>query len=252
MYGKCWYKEERMRTLVRLFFGLTLSGITVWSAFAQEGRKFEFKDEASGKESKVFGSIVGMWHIDKDGSKHVYAVDGRSGQGLLSQKAGENATAFFGEKSSEFLRHIAAYKEFPLTICRGYESFRNGTLILSFKAVSGKDDQAAGIAFHIREKGEYLAIRANALENNLVLFKFEKGKRSSLQWIDKVPPPTGGWHTLKVAIKGKKIEGFLDDRKYIDYEHNEPISGRIGLWSKADSYVFFDNFIVEQKTGKRR
>ena len=88
---------------------------------------------------------------------------------------------------------------------------------------------------------------ANALENNLVLFKFEKGKRSSLQWVKDVPTPSSQWHTLKVMIRGKKIEEHIDDRKYIDYKHHEPISGKIGLWSKADSYVFFDNFIVEQK-----
>jgi len=237
-----------MKRLARLFFGLTLSGITAWSAFAQEGRKFEFKDEAPGKESEVFGSIVGIWHIAKDGSKHVYAVDGRSGQGLLSQKAEENAKALFGEKSSEFLKHIAAYKEFPLTICKEYPTFKNGTLVVSFKAVSGAEDQAAGIAFNIGQNGEYLAIRANALENNLVLFKFEKGyRRSSLQWISDVPTPSNQWHTLKVTIRGKKIEGYLDDKKYIDYVHHEPIDGKIGLWSKADSYVYFDNFIVEQK-----
>lgn len=38
-----------------------------------------------------------------------------------------------------------------------------------------------------------------------------------------------------------------DGKKYIDYTFKEEIAGRIGLWSKADSYAFFDNYIVEQK-----
>ena len=35
--------------------------------------------------------------------------------------------------------------------------------------------------------GDYLTIRANPLENNLVLWKFEKGKRSSVTWIRNTP-----------------------------------------------------------------
>jgi hypothetical protein len=236
-----------MKRFVTIFLGLILSGIIVWSAFAREGRKFEFKNESTGKESIMFSSIIGLWHIDKEGSRHVYAVDGRNQQGLLSPKVEENVKALFGDKSSEFLNRIRAYKEFPLTICREYPMLNNGTLIVSFKAIGGREDQAAGIAFNIRPNGEYLAVRANALENNLVLFAFEKGKRASRQWVENTPTTSNQWHTLKVTIKGKLIEGYLDDKKYIEYEHNEPVSGKIGLWSKADSYVFFDNFTVEEK-----
>jgi hypothetical protein len=229
------------------FIGLPLLGMIVFPVFAVESSKFDFKNEIPGTDSKAFNAIVGTWHIDKDGPHVVYAVDGRRLQAGLSPGAAEHAKKMFGEKSAEFLKGIQPLKDFPLTISKEYPDFKNGILTVSFKAISGKEDQAAGLAFNIKQTGEYLAIRANALENNLVLFKFEKGKRSPLQWIDRVSPPTAGWHMLKVIIKGMKIEGFLDDKKYIDYEHGEPISGRIGLWSKADSYVLFDKFMVEPK-----
>ena len=32
-----------------------------------------------------------------------------------------------------------------------------------------------------------------------------------------------------------------------DYAWKEDIGGKVGLWSKADSYVFFDNFMVETR-----
>ena len=35
--------------------------------------------------------------------------------------------------------------------------------------------------------GDYLTIRANPLENNLALWKFEEGKRSSVTWIRNTP-----------------------------------------------------------------
>ena len=73
----------------------------------------------------------------------------------------------------------------------------------------------------------------------------ERGKRSSVRWIRNVKTPSGTWHTLKVAINGKNIKGYVNDKLYLDYDYNEKIDGKIGLWSKADSYVYFDDFLIE-------
>lgn len=222
--------------------------LSVGIACAAGIRKHTFEKETFGAESKSFISFVGNWHIDRDGSRQVYAVDGRKWeQGLLASGVDDKARRLYGERSAEFLGNLEAYKYFPLTILRDVPDFRNGTMSVSFMGVSGRIDQAAGIAFNIKPNGDYLVVRANALENNLVLFKMEGGKRSSEQWIRNVPTPSNVWHTLKVVINGKKIEGYLDNRKYIDDTRKEGIDGRIGLWSKADSYVFFDDFTVETK-----
>jgi hypothetical protein len=87
-------------------------------------------------------------------------------------------------------------------------------------------------------------VRANPLENNLVLWKFEKGKRSSVKWIRNTPTPSRTWHELKVRISGTKIEGYLNGKLYLEHALAQPVSGRVGLWSKADSYVFFDGYTV--------
>lgn len=236
-----------MKTLGKLLMGVTMFGIMFSSVVALESKKFDFNNETLGAESKAFSALVGDWRIDKDGSKLVYAVDGRRRVPGLSAGADGRARDLYGEKSAEFLKGIEPLKEYPLTVCKEFPHFKKGTLTVSFKAISGKGDQAAGIAFNIRQSGEYLAIRANALENNLGLFKFETGKRSPLQWAQDVPPPEKGWHILKVVIKKKKIEGYLDDKKYIDYTYDDTIDGRIGLWSKADSSVFFTNFTVQSE-----
>ena len=235
-----------MDTLRKLLIGFAVSMIIVLPVFGRETSKIDFQADTFGQESKAFRSIIGIWHIDKDGPKQVYAVDGRKWEkGKLSQGAGDKAGELYGKKGGEFIRNIETYGEFPLSVYKDIDNFNNVIISVSFNAISGKEDQAAGIAFNIRENGTYLAVRANALENNLVLFSFAKGKRSSLQWIENVPPPSGGWHTLKVVIKGSKIEGYIDDKKYIDYTYKENISGRIGLWSKADSYVYFDSFVAQ-------
>jgi hypothetical protein len=98
--------------------------------------------------------------------------------------------------------------------------------------------------FNLKPNGDYLTIRANPLENNLVLWKFEKGKRSSVKWIRNTPTATRQWHDLKVQIAGTKVAGYLDGKLHLEHVLPEPVSGRIGLWSKADSHVYFDDFTV--------
>jgi hypothetical protein len=49
-----------------------------------------------------------------------------------------------------------------------------------------------------------------------VLWKFEKGKRSSVKWIRNTPTPTKQWHDLKVRIAGAKVEGYLDGKLYLE------------------------------------
>jgi hypothetical protein len=113
-----------------------------------------------------------------------------------------------------------------------------------FKGIAGRIDQAAGIIFNVKPNGDYLILRANCLENNLVLFKYEHGKRSQIKWIRDTPTPSRQWHDLKLEVAGKHIKGYLDGKPDIDYELPGPVSGKIGVWSKADSVVYFDDYRV--------
>ncbi len=194
---------------------------------------------------KYFASIVGFWHVDRDGKNTVYAVDGRKwARGTLSSNVAEKAKALYGERYAEFLDNVQAYKYFPLSVYKGIENFTSGEISVRFKAISGRIDRAAGIAFNIKKNGDYLVIRANPLENNIVAFRLKNGRRSVVQWIRNVRTLSGVWHTLRVVIKGNKVEGYLNGKKYINLNLKKPVSGRIGLWSKADSFVFFDDFKV--------
>jgi hypothetical protein len=64
------------------------------------------------------------------------------------------------------------------------------------------------------------------------------------------PTPTRTWHDLKVRIAGKKVEGYLDGKLYLEHDLPVPVAGRIGLWSKADSYVYFDDYSVMPVDGQ--
>src|SRR5262245_60687267 len=57
---------------------------------------------------------------------------------------------------------------------------KDGSVNVRFKTISGKIDQAAGLVWRFRDSGNYYIVRANALEDNVVLYKVEKGERASL------------------------------------------------------------------------
>ena len=123
--------------------------------------------------------------------------------------------------------------------------FREGTITVRFKGVDGRIDQAAGILFNVQPNGDYLTLRANPLEDNLVLWQYVKGRRSSVKWIRNTPTPSGQWHEMKLTVKGNQVEGWLNGKLALTHELPKPVSGRVGLWSKADSVVYFDDYRVE-------
>jgi hypothetical protein len=212
-------------------------------AFAQQQVKVDFSNETVGAEPKAFLSVVGNWRVEQEGAKKVLAVDGRQWkEGQSSAGVADKARALYGDRYAEFLDRVQAYAYFPYAVAKDIQNFRNGELAVRFEGISGRIDQGAGILFNLKPNGDYLTIRANPLENNLVLWKFEKGKRSSVKWIRNTPTPTRQWHDLKVRIVGPKVEGYLDGKLYLEHALAEPVDGRVGLWSKADSYVFFDGF----------
>ena len=112
------------------------------------------------------------------------------------------------------------------------------------RAIAGRIDQAAGIAFDVGKDGSYWGVRANALEDNLLFFKVERGKRSILENIRNVQTATRAWHTLEVAIAGTSLVARLDGKERLKRTLERAPLGRCGLWSKADSKVLFDDFSV--------
>ena len=228
-------------TLITLYFMLSCN------LFAENRTIIiNFNNETAFAGSKEFVSFVGYWHIDKDGKNLTYAVDGRKWeQGLLAEGIVDKAKGLYGDRYAEFLDNLEAYKYFPLSIYKNIKKFSEGTISVKFKSISGRIDQAGGIAFDIKRNGNYLVVRANPLENNLVLFRLKNGRRSAVKWVRRVGTKSKVWHNLKVEIKGKTIKGYVNDKLYLKYKNRDKISGKIGLWSKADSYVFFDDLVVK-------
>jgi hypothetical protein len=231
-------------TITMAVAGVSLAASLLY-ANAGPSLKIDFSDETAGAEPKSFLSVVGVWRIETEGNNKVLAVDGRQWkEGQTAAGVADKARALYGDRYAEFLDRVQAYAYFPYTVAKDVADFRKGEISVRFEGISGRIDQGAGILFDLKPNGDYLTIRANPLENNLVLWKFEKGKRSSVKWIRNTPTATRQWHDLKVRIAGTKVEGYLDGKLYLEHVLPQPVAGRVGLWSKADSHVYFDDYTV--------
>jgi hypothetical protein len=206
----------------------------------------KFDAEIVGAEPRSFSAAVGSWINVEENGNRVLSVDGtRWARGQVSAGLADKARALYGARYAEFLDNVKAYAFFPIAVFNEVEDFRNGTITLRFKGVAGRIDQAAGILFDLKPNGDYLALRANPLEDNVVLWKYERGKRSSIKWIRDTPTPTAQWHTLALNIRnGTRVEGLLNGKLVLTHTLERPVSGRVGLWSKADSVVYFDDYSV--------
>jgi len=212
---------------------------------AAQPTKIDFSDETVGAEPKSLVPVVGFWRIENENGKKVLAVDGRQWkEGQSSAGIADKARALYGERYAEFLDRVQVYAYFPYVVAPDVQNFTDGEITVRFEGLSGRIDQGASILFNLKPNGDYLTIRANCLENNLVLWKFENGKRSSVKWVRNTPTATHEWHALKVRVSGAKVEGYLDGKLYLEHTLAQPVTGRIGLWSKADSHMYFSDYTV--------
>lgn len=224
--------------------GAALAG-TAPAAFAEEMR-IDFSSETVGAAPVSFAAVVGHWLIGADGDNKVLIVDGKKWEkGQTAAGVGEQARALYGERYAEFLDNVKAYAYYPFAIAKGMNDFRQGEISFRFKGIDGRIDQAAGILFDLKPNGDYFSLRANCLENNLVLWTVKQGKRTSVDWVRDVPTATRQWHDLKLVVKDKKVEGYLDGKLYLTHTLDQPVSGKVGIWSKADSEVYFNDFAVK-------
>jgi len=70
-----------------------------------------------------------------------------------------------------------------------------------------------------------------------------KRQTSSVSWVRNAPAASKQWHDLKVRISGNKVEA-IRGKRYLEYTLAANVSGRVGLWSKADSYMHFSDYRV--------
>jgi hypothetical protein len=206
--------------------------------------------EKVGREPTKFLPVVGDWIVTKDEGKTVVMVDGRKWKrGQASGGLADKAREIYGARHEEFIDNVAAFAYFPIAVARDIDKFENGEISVRFKMVGGTLDRCSGILFNVKPNGDYLAVRFNGTEDNLVLWTFNNGKRTFVKrGAETVPLELGGWHTIRMTVHGTQFNAFLDDKPMIEFTLKEPVSGKVGLWSKTDSMSEFDAFTVKPES----
>ena len=134
-------------------------------------------------------------------------------------------------------------------------NIKDGFVEVKFKPISGSEDRAGGLVWRAKDANNYYVVRANALEDNVVLYKTVNGVRSSLGIVGrkggygvKVAVPANQWHTLRVEFAGPRFKVIFDEKPLFDVEDATFTGpGMVGLWTKADSVTTFNAFAYGQK-----
>jgi hypothetical protein len=203
-----------------------------FAAVAGAARAEVFDFESAAVDSMPPGWSVAMTH---EGGQPRWAV-------VRADEGGQVLAQLSNDRTSQ---------RFPLAILTT-RSMRDGAISVRFKPISGGVDQAAGLVWRYSDENNYYIVRANALEDNVVLYKVEDGNRVAIspvgqqgEYGQKHEVPTGEWHELAVQFLGGKFSVMFDGTKLYDVEDSTFMqAGRVGLWTKADSVTQFDDFEV--------
>lgn len=196
-------------------------------------RKADFSDDAVGQSPKGFqfghtakAGVPGKWIVQSEGSNK-----------YLAQIDTDNTRL-----------------RFPVAVVSDVNA-ADVDLSVRFKPVSGRVDQAAGLVWRFQNADNYYIVRANALENNVVLYKVENGTRTDLPvkgegrtYGKKAQVPSGQWSTLRVVAAGPRFDVYLNGSKLYEVEDSTfSRAGKVGVWTKADSVTQFDDLTIVTK-----
>lgn len=125
--------------------------------------------------------------------------------------------------------------------------FSDVDVSMKFSPLSGRQDVSGGIVFRFTD-GKYYVVRANALEDNFRFYAYDRGRRQ-LATASVKAPPLGQWHLVRVVAVGDRMQAWLNGVLLLDHRDARFKSGRVGLWTKADSVTAFDDLTVRGVTG---
>ena len=121
-------------------------------------------------------------------------------------------------------------------------SLKDGFVEVTFKALSGREDQAGGVVWRAKDANNYYVARANALENNVTIYDTINGRRTERKRVS-MKVATNQWHTLRVDFQANHFVVMLNGQKALEWDDEKfTDAGKVGVWTKADSVTLFDDF----------
>lgn len=230
---------EKLANGLKAALDATAGGRSSTRAGASPKITIDFERSAAGELPAGFHS-----HLTGDGPKG-------------SWKVVADETASSGRQALAQVSDDGTKGRFPLCVYDGVTA-KDVAVRVRLRPISGDVDQAGGIVWRYRDADNYYVVRANALEDNVVLYKVEDGKRTDLKPIGagmfaygkKLEIPSGEWSELRVVAIGNKHSVHFEGQHLFDVEDETfSGSGRVGLWTKADSVTRFDDIVIETLDG---
>ena len=135
---------------------------------------------------------------------------------------------------------------FPIAIVKD-GSYADVILSVRARPVSGEVDQGFGLVWRCQDADNYYITRCNADEDNCTIYHTVKGRRRPFQ-NKPVKVAKNTWHSLKMQAVGNHFVVWFDGANFLDATDDTfREAGRVGLWTKADSVIQFDDFTIEPK-----
>jgi hypothetical protein len=217
--------------IIMLFMAFAALGAAIVVRGAS--RKVDFSDDAVGQAPKAFE----FGYTAKVGAPGKWIVQAEGANKYLAQVDADSTRA-----------------RFPVAVVSDI-SATDVDLSVRFRPIAGRVDQAAGLVWRYRDQDNYYIVRANALEDNVVVYKVENGKRTDLPvkgegrtYGKKAEVPAAQWSTLRVVANSRLFEVYFNGTKLYDVEDTtftQP--GKVGVWTKADSVTQFDDLTIVTK-----
>jgi hypothetical protein len=239
--------------------------------------RVDLSKEVVGKPPAAFEPMVGTWVIAQDGPDKVVMVDGRpwvASKDNPTRLLVESARRLYGTSNEELMDSAKQFAYYPVALLKSHALFSNGTLGVKFKTVAGDADRCSGIVFNVKPNGDWLAMRYNDTEHNIVIWEFHNGMRRSVKRgkAEAFVLDRAAWHDLTVTVDGAEVKGYIDGALGLEYTLGSepgpgrggaapnpdlfpasnpvlrpPVAGRVGLWSKTDSTSYFKDFVTSPK-----
>jgi hypothetical protein len=133
---------------------------------------------------------------------------------------------------------------FPVAVLKE-GAYKDVTLSVRARPLSGQVDKGFGLVWRYKDPNNYYITRCNADEDNCAIYHTVNGSRRAFM-SQGVTVGKNTWHTLKVEAIGDHFLVWYDGTKILDAKDGAfKDAGKVGLWTKADSVIEFDDFTVE-------
>jgi hypothetical protein len=208
-----------------IILSAVLGTVLAFPALSAQEVKVDLGKETVGKTPQLFEPMMGTWIVAQDGPDKVIKVDGSQYKASLdtpSRLLIENARKLYGTSNEELLDNAKQFTNYPVAVLKTVENFTNGSISVKFKTITGEADRCSGILFNVKPNGDWLALRYNDTEHNVILWEFHNGVRRPLiaprdGTLLATPEDRNTWHELRLDVAGAIITATLDGTKLWDY-----------------------------------